>query len=151
MYVFMLYVNRGELHDGLVFKRCMSGSYIVLLCVVLSVFLFAMAPFIGILTLPALAEYFAVYRGVCTVLAGTPVWKIIGKAKSAPLIKQRGAFYYGCLSARQEAAEAFAVFGAGRHRRSSRRCRTRLAAQKYRYAMSLGFTSSREEKPKEAV
>ena len=48
----MLYVNRGELHDGLVFKRCMSGGYIVLLCAVLFVFLFAMAPFSGLLTLP---------------------------------------------------------------------------------------------------
>ena len=75
----MLYVNRGELHDGLVFKRCMSGGYIVLLCAVLFVFLFAMAPFIGILTLPALAEYedYAAFFGRLDVVSALmdDLWK----------------------------------------------------------------------------
>lgn len=82
---------------------------------------------------------------------GRTCWEDFMKNEKRPAEKQRGAFFYDRLSARQEEAEASAVFGVVRHRRSSSRCRTRLAAQKYIYAIPLGLTSSREEKPKEAV
>lgn len=38
MYAVMLCVNQGELNEGLLLKRCMSGFYILLLCAALFVF-----------------------------------------------------------------------------------------------------------------